>query len=219
MSYNEKFSDAECSAVYRAIRERRDIRHFLPHDVTDETLLRLLAAAHAAPSVGFMQPWDFILVRENATRQKIRDHVRVEIEKAGRHYKNREAELYSRLKLEGIIDCSILVAVTCDPERAGRKNLGRVTMPQTARFSVCAAIQNLWLAARAEGLGIGWVSILEPSWLKTLLGIPRAIELVALLCVGRAKEFPKEPMLESAGWLRRIPLEKVIHHERWRKRP
>lgn len=210
-----KFSLAERSAVYRAIEQRRDVRQFVACDLGEEVLRRLLAAAHAAPSVGFMQPWDFVVVRDRSIRQTIRDHVLRQKEKAGRHYKNERAELYQRLKVEGIVDSSLVIAVTCDSRRGGAVNLGRVTMPQTARFSVCAAIENFWLAARAEGLGVGWVSILEPSWLKTLLNIPRHIEFVALLCVGAAQDFPKEPVLQTSGWRKRESLEKLVHSERW----
>jgi 5,6-dimethylbenzimidazole synthase len=209
------FPEDERTAVYRAIRTRRDVRHFVPYKIEDEQLQRLLQAAHAAPSVGFMQPWDFVIVRDPSTRQKIRDHVHEEKEKAGRHYEQEDAELYQSLKVEGIMECSLLIAVTCDSRRGGKKNLGRVTMPQTAQFSVCAAIQNLWLAARAEGLGVGWVSILEPSWLKDLLQIPESIELIALLCVGAAEHFHKNPLLQAVGWRPRESLEKLTHQERW----
>lgn len=210
-----RFSRAERTAVYRAIEQRRDVRQFVACKLDEDVLRRLLAAAHAAPSVGFMQPWDFIVVRDRAVRRKIRDHVLAQKEKAGRHYKDERADLYQRLKVEGILDSSLAIAVTCDPRRGGRVNFGRVTMPQTARFSVCAAIENFWLAARAEGLGVGWVSILEPAWLKALLNIPRPVEFVALLCVGAARDFPKDPILLTSGWRKREPLEKLVHSERW----
>jgi nicotinate-nucleotide--dimethylbenzimidazole phosphoribosyltransferase len=213
---DDSFPEHERSVVYRTLEARRDIRHFVPYDLKEDMLQRLLQAAHAAPSVGFMQPWDFIIIRDLATRTKIRDHVRQEKEKAGRHYENEDADLYQRLKIEGIMECSALLAVTCNPERGGNKNLGRVTMPQTAQFSVCAAVQNLWLAARAEGLGVGWVSILEPAWLKNLLCIPEPIDLIALLCVGKAEHFPKDPLLQTAGWRSRESLEKLTHYECWR---
>jgi nicotinate-nucleotide--dimethylbenzimidazole phosphoribosyltransferase len=209
------FPEYERSVVYRALEARRDVRHFVPYDLEEDMLQRLLKAAHMAPSVGFMQPWDFLVIRDLSTRAQIRDHVRQEKEKAGRHYENEEADLYQRLKIEGIMECSVLVAVTCDPDRGGKKNLGRVTMPQTAQFSVCAAIQNLWLAARAEGLGVGWVSILEPHWLKELLHIPGPIELIALLCLGKAEHFPKEPLLQTAGWRSRESLDGLTHREQW----
>jgi 5,6-dimethylbenzimidazole synthase len=212
---NGSFSERERAVVRRAIHTRRDVRHFVPRNIDDEILRVLLQAAHAAPSVGFMQPWDFVIVRDLSTRRKIRDHVLEEKEKAGRHYKDSDAELYHRLKIEGIMECSLLIAVTCEPERGGHKNLGRVTMPQTAQFSVCAAIENLWLAARAEDLGVGWVSVFEPGWLKGLLQIPQSIELIALLCVGAAEEFPNDPLLETMGWKSRESLDKLTHQERW----
>jgi nicotinate-nucleotide--dimethylbenzimidazole phosphoribosyltransferase len=211
----DSFPDDERAAVYRVIHERRDVRHFVPYDIPEDALQRLLQAAHAAPSVGFMQPWDFIVLRDLSTRKKIRDHVLSEKEKAGSHYEGEDAALYQRLKIEGIMECSALLAVTCDPERAGNKNLGRVTMPQTAQFSVCTAIQNLWLAARAEGLGVGWVSILDPHWLKALLQVPESIELIALLCIGAAEHFPKDPLLQTVGWRPRESLEGLTHLERW----
>jgi len=211
----EAYAAKQRAAIYRVIHERRDVRHFIPYDIPEDLLQRLLQAAHAAPSVGFMQPWDFIIIRDLLTRGKIRDHVQAEKGKAGRHYERDDAALYQRLKIEGIMDCSILLAVTCDPERAGKKNLGRVTMPQTAQFSVCTAIQNFWLAARAEGLGVGWVSILDPHWLKALLKIPKSIELIALLCIGATANFPKDPLLQTVGWRSRESLENLTHAEHW----
>jgi len=215
MKTNCQFSPEERLAVYRAINERRDIRHFVPFDLEEGVLRRLLEAAHTAPSVGFMQPWDFIVIRDEDRRRDIRDHALAEKEKAGRHYTGERAELYRGLKVEGIAECSAVIVVTCDPERGGSVNLGRTTMPQTAQFSACAAIQNLWLAARAEGLGVGWVSILEPSWVKELLGIPPNIEMIALLCVGAARDFPPKPLLQTAGWRQRELLEKVVHAGYW----
>lgn len=215
MKKNHQFLSEERRAIYRAINERRDIRHFVAFDLGEKVLRRLLEAAHAAPSVGFMQPWDFIVIRDVAQRRAIRDHVMAEKEKAGRHYTGERADLYRRIKLEGLLECSAVVAVTCDPERGGQINLGRVTMPQTAQFSVCTAIQNFWLAARAEGLGVGWVSIVDPAWIKARLAIPDGIELVALLCVGMAQAFPKEPLLQAVGWRQRESLEKLVHSERW----
>lgn len=215
MRKKHQFSPEERLAVYRAINERRDIRHFVPFELEENVLRQLLEAAHAAPSVGFMQPWDFIIIRDEARRREIRDHVLAEKEKAGRHYTGDRAELYRGLKIEGITECSVVVAVTCDPERGGSVNLGRVTMPQAAQFSVCAAIQNFWLAARAEGLGVGWVSVIDPAWIKARLGIPNGIELVALLCVGAAYDFPEEPLLQTVGWRQREPLERLAHSESW----
>lgn len=210
-----QFSAEERAAVYRAINERRDIRHFVPFELEEKVLWRLLHAAHAAPSVGFMQPWDFIVIRDEAQRRSIRDHVAAEKEKAGRHYTGERAGLYRSLKIEGILECSAVVVMTCDPERGGEVNFGRVTMPQAAQFSVCAAIQNFWLAARAEGLGVGWVSVVDPDWIKARLGIPEGIDLVALLCVGMAKDFPKEPLLQTSGWRQRESMENLVHSERW----
>lgn len=210
------FSTAEREAVYRAIYERRDIRaHFLPTPVPDDVLLRVLDAAHHAPSVGFMQPWDFIVIRDDGVRQAVEECFRRANQAAAKRYEGEAAALYGRLKLEGIRSAPVNICVTCDSERARGAGLGRQTDPATSLYSTVCAVQNLLLAARAESLGAGWVSILDFGSLKALLGIPANLTVVAYLCVGYVSSFPTEPDLERQGWERREQLERVIHFDRF----
>lgn len=201
--------------VYDVIFTRRDIRKFEPDPVPDEVLWRILEAAHHAGSVGFMQPWNFILVRSLETRLKIQNLFHQENQKAAELYSGHQRELYDSLKLEGIVDAPLNIVVTCDRGRGGKHVLGRNTIPETDLFSTCCAVQNLWLAARAEGVGVGWVSIFDPAQVKQVFGIPEEVELVAYLCVGYPQEFPSEPTLERVGWRKRLPLEKVLMEEGW----
>lgn len=213
---NGEFSDEERAAVYRAIFERRDVReHFLPDPIPDEVLARILRAAHHAGSVGFMQPWNFLVVRDAATRRRVKDLFLRANRDAATHYKGERATLYRKLKLEGIEEAPLSLCVTCSRQRGGRHVLGRSTVPDTDLYSTCCAIQNLWLAARAEGIGVGWVSILDHGALKRVLGIPRPIKVVAYLCLGYVSEFARRPDLERAGWRARLPLEQIVFHERW----
>ena len=212
----EEFSSVEKEAVHRVIRARRDIRQFKSAPVPPEILSRILEAAHAAPSVGLMQPWNFILIESPAIRRKIKESFEVANEKeklklAG----TTRGELYNSLKLEGILESPLNIAVTCDQSRSGQFVLGRAPMPQTAIFSVCLAIENLWLAARAEGIGVGWVSILHQSAVEQLLGLPAGVELVAYLCVGYPVEFRADPMLEEVGWKKRENLRTLVFRDQW----
>src|SRR5574340_1423210 len=203
----EPFSNAEREAVYRAIFERRDVRrNFLPTAISDEVLARLLNAAHHAGSVGFMQPWDFVVVRARETKRAVKQLFDKTNEAAALRYRKPRAELYRSLKLEGIEESSVNLCVTCSRQRGGPHVLGRSMVRDTDVYSTCCAIQNLWLAARAEGVGVGWVSILEPAALRTILGIPDRIVPVAYLCVGFVESFPERPVLETKGWLPRLPL-------------
>jgi len=212
----EAFSEAERAAVYRAIFERRDVRrHFLPDPVPEEVLTRILTAAHHAGSVGFMQPWNFLVVRDPATRRAVKGLFEQANEAAAARYRGQRAALYRSLKLEGIEEAPLSVCVTCNRQRGGRHVLGRATVPETDLYSTCCAIQNLWLAARAEGIGVGWVSILDHGALKRLLGIPRSVRVVAYLCLGYVSTFARRPDLETAGWRARLPLERVVYRERW----
>src|SRR5262249_10325721 len=188
-------------ALYRVIEARRDVRHFLPAPVPPEVLRRILEAAHRAPSVGFMQPWNFILI----TSQELRRQIRADFEEQNRAQLERmpppeRLELYRQLKLEGILEAPLNLAVTCDRGRDAPFVLGRAPMPETDLFSTCLAVQNLWLAARAEGVGVGWVSILDRQATAGLLGLPAGVELVAYLCVGYPVEFRPRPLLEEVGW-------------------
>lgn len=215
----EEFSLSERAAVYRAIFERRDVRkNFLPTPVPDAVLARLLTAAHHAGSVGFMQPWDFVVIRRRSTKRAVKALFRQANAEAATHYRNERGALYRRFKLEGIVEAPINLCVTCTRQRGGRHVLGRSTVPDTDLYSTCCAIQNLWLAARAEGIGVGWVSILDYAALKRTLGIPRSIRVVAYLCLGYVSAFSRLPDLEQAGWRTRIPVDQLIHYERWGNR-
>jgi 5,6-dimethylbenzimidazole synthase len=210
------FTSEERRGVYRAIYERRDIRsHFLPHPIPDATLGRLLDAAHHGPSVGFMQPWDFIVIRDTSVRGTIRDCFLEANRRAAERYTGERRMLYENLKLEGILQAPVNLCITCDRERPLGDGLGRQTDPATDLYSTACAVQNLWLAARAESLGVGWVSILDFDRLRELLGIPARAVPVAYLCIGYVSEFPPAPELESAGWERRQSLSRLIHFDRW----
>jgi len=201
--------------VYDAIYSRRDVRHFRPDPVPAEILVRLLDAAHHAGSVGFMQPWNFLVIRGREVRRQVQEVFAHENHRAAGQYDGARAELYRTLKLQGILDAPLNLAVTCDRSRRGPAVLGRNTVRDTDLYSTCCAIQNLWLAARAEGIGVGWVSILDLDAVKTLLGIPRDILLVAYLCVGYPQEFRPRPMLEEAGWEQRSPLAELVFDDAW----
>ena len=210
------FSEAERRAVYRAIYERRDIRsHFLPDPVPEEVLARLLDAAHHAPSVGFMQPWDFILIRDEAVRRAVQTCFIEANRRASETYSGERRVLYDNLKLAGVLDAPVNLCITCDRERNLGSGLGRHSDPATDVYSTACAVENLWLAARAESLGVGWVSILDFDRLREILQIPPPLIPVAYLCIGYVSEFPEKPELETAGWERREQLARLIHFERW----
>jgi 5,6-dimethylbenzimidazole synthase len=179
------FDECERQAVYRAIRERRDVRRgYLPEPMPDELLRRLLEAAHSAPSVGLMQPWRFIVVRDFSVRQNIHKIFLDANQQALAAYEGERRRNYASLKLEGILEAPQNLCIVCDSQSSQGHQLGRRTMPETALYSAVCAIQNLWLAARAEGIGVGWVSILEPNQLRCALGVPEHITPVAYLCLG-----------------------------------
>lgn len=213
-----RYSDSEIAAVYRVIAERRDMRHFLPTSVDPQVLTRILHAAHHAPSVGLMQPWRFIRITNANTRKAIHHLVnkeRIKTAQAIGEYENtaRMAE-FLRLKVEGILDCGeILVAALCD-KRDGHV-FGRRTLPEMDIASVSCAIQNMWLAARAEGLGMGWVSIFDPIELGALLNMPADAKPIAVLCLGHVNSFYKEPMLVETGWAVAKPLEEMVMENTW----
>jgi 5,6-dimethylbenzimidazole synthase len=213
---NNAFSISEKAAVYRAIHERRDVRsQFLPDVIPNEVLSRLLAAAHAAPSVGFMQPWDFIVIDDLTIRRRIKDNFDCENSKAACNYSDNQKSLYQQLKLEGIIESPINICITCDRARGGEHVLGRDSVIDMDLFSACLAVQNFWLAARAEGVGVGWVSILNHDLLSQQLNLPENIYPLAYLCVGYVSEFLTEPELAIKGWRQRLPLEQLIHYNQW----
>jgi 5,6-dimethylbenzimidazole synthase len=202
--------------VYRAINERRDIRsQFLPDPVPDPVLGRLLNAAHRAPSVGFMQPWDFIVIRDEQVRRAIQKCFLEANRKAAARYTGERRGLYDSLKLAGIVEAPVNICVTCDRERPLGDGLGRQTDAATDVYSTVCAIQNLWLAARAESLGVGWVSILDYERVRELLGIPDRCVPVGYLCLGYVTEFPARPDLENQGWEQRMALARLVHFDRW----
>jgi 5,6-dimethylbenzimidazole synthase len=210
------FSEADRSAVYRAILTRRDVRSgFRPDAVPDDVLLRVLTAAHHAPSVGFSQPWDFVVIDCTDVRQAVKAMFDRENGRAAGNYTGERQALYRSLKLEGILDSPVNVCVTCDRRRGGPHVLGRNTVLDADLFSTCLAVQNLWLAARAEGLGVGWVSILDHAELARLLDLPEGVAAVAYLCLGYVRAFLPDPELQQVGWARRLPLGGAIHANTW----
>ena len=216
--FNHQFSEIKKEGLYDAIYKRRDIREFLPDPVPQDVLVRVLDAAHHAGSVGLMQPWNFLIVRDRQVREEVYQNFLSANQQAAKQFSGPKKELYDSLKLEGILECPINICVTCDSSRSGFHVLGRNTIPETDVFSTCCAIQNLWLAARAEGLGVGWVSILEVDQLKETLKIPKAILPVAYLCVGYTEKFLDRPMLEKVGWAKRMPIEELVFHDFWGNR-
>lgn len=207
------FSPEEIAGVYRAIRERRDMRHFLPAPLADGQLLRFLDAANRAPSVGLMQPWRFIRIADRALRARIHAHVEEERVLTAQALGQR-ADDFMRLKVEGILDCAeVLVVGLMD----GREPyvFGRRTMPQMDLASASCAIQNLWLAARAEGIGVGWVSLFDPERLRGLCRMPEGSLPIAVLCVGHVAQFYDKPMLEAERWDRRRPLAGMLYEDSW----
>jgi 5,6-dimethylbenzimidazole synthase len=211
-----EFDEAARAAFYRIVARRRDIRIFQPGSaIPPEVLERILAAAHQAPSVGYSQPWDFIVVRETEVRQRIRESfLRCREVEAQRYTGERRAK-YLDYRLEGILEAALNLCVTVDLRAPAEHVLGTAVQAETLRSSTCCAIQNLWLAARAEGIGVGWVSILEPEIVRAELAIPTGVELVAYLCVGYPVEFGNRPMLEETGWRSRRPLEAAWHEGRF----
>ena len=210
------FAEAARDAVYQAIFSRRDVRsQFLPDPIPDAVLGRLLMAAHHAPSVGFMQPWNFLLIRSPESKARVQDLFRKANDEARTQFTGDRKDLYSRLKLEGILDAPVNLCITCDRERTGQTVLGRTHMTEMDLYSTVCAVQNLWLAARAEGVGVGWVSIFHRDELQKALGIPERIVPIAYLCLGYVSEFLEKPELERAGWLSRLPLEDLVFHETW----
>jgi 5,6-dimethylbenzimidazole synthase len=210
------FSEAERDAVYKCIFNRRDVRgQFLADPIPDQVLARLLHAAHRAPSVGFMQPWDFIVVRDTAIKQRVRDSFQVANQEAAGMFEDEKQKTYRRLKLEGIVEAPIGICITCDRTRSGEVGLGRTHQADMDLYSAVCAVQNLWLAARVENIGVGWVSIIRHEDLREALGIPRSIQPIAYLCVGYVTHFLRKPELESAGWLPRRPLSEAVWIDRW----
>jgi 5,6-dimethylbenzimidazole synthase len=213
------FSEEEKNGFYKAIYSRRDVRSRFTSEPIDELVLtRILNAAHHAPSVGFSQPWNFILIKDHETRKKIKDSFQKERITSSKLVTEPRKSKYLSFKLEGILDSFVNVCVTYDPSRFGPFVIGRTSIPETGIYSVCCAVQNLWLAARAEGIGIGWVSILSNDVLKDVLELPEHVIPIAYLCLGHVQEFASKPDLENAGWLPRLKLKDVIYYEKWEQK-
>ena len=210
------FDPLERDAVYRAIRERRDMRHFAAGEVPQEQLQRLLQAAHQAPSVGLMQPWRFVRITRQALRESIHQLVEQERLETARALGEREDE-FMRLKVEGVLSCAELLVAALPPGREVHV-FGRRTMPDMDLASVACAIQNLWLAARAEGLGLGWVSLFDPQALADLLALPTGARPVAVLCLGPVDAFYSRPMLEQEHWTEARPLADMLFTDQWEER-
>lgn len=209
-------SDSERQALYKVIYSRRDVRgQFLTDPVPEEALRRVLDAAHHAPSVGFMQPWNFIVVRDPAVRRQIKDGFEIAHAEAAAMFDGDKRDQYGTFKLEGIMEAPLGVCVTCDRSRTGDVVIGRTANPEMDLYSSVCAVQNLWLAARAENLGVGWVSIIHHDHVRKVLGIPEHIMPIAWLCIGNVSFFHETPELEQAGWLPRLELEELIHEEQW----
>ena len=210
------FTEVERDAVYKAIYQRRDVRgQFKPDPIPEEVLARIISAAHHAPSVGFMQPWDFIVIKDPAVKGSLKEGFEVANSEAADMFDGDRHEIYKTLKLEGITEAPIGICVTCDRGRTGPVVIGRTANPEMDLYSSVCAVQNLWLAARAENLGAGWVSIIHHDHVRKVLNIPPHITPIAYLCIGYVNFFHDKPELEKAGWLPRLGVDGLIHYDRW----
>ncbi|WP_448569276.1 5,6-dimethylbenzimidazole synthase [Thalassotalea ganghwensis] len=209
-------TEQEKAALYKVIYSRRDVRkNFIDKPIPDAIIKRILNAGHHAPSVGFMQPWDFILVQDAETKQTIKQGYEIAREESSKQFSDDKQETYKSFKLEGILEAPLGICVTCDRSRNGPVVIGKTIKPEMDLYSTVCAIQNMWLAARAENIGLGWVSIIHDSTLREALKIPSNIDIIAYLCLGYVSEFYDKPELEALGWLPRQDIEELIHVERW----
>ena len=211
------FSSDEQEAVYKVIMARRDIRSFLPDPISDDILQRILVAGHHGPSVGYMQPWNFIVIRKKQVLQALQHLIENERLLAASNYTGIQQAHYLRLKIEGVLQAPITICVTNDSSKGGPHVLGRNTIPETDLMSTSCAIENMWLAARAEGVGLGWVSFYQKKDVRKILGIPESVDPVALLTLGYTPHFPEIPGLERAGWGQRLPLTDIVFEDTWGK--
>jgi len=209
-------TDQDRHGLYKTIFNRRDVRgQFLPNPIPDEVLSRVLYAAHHAPSVGFMQPWNFIIVRSPEIKAKIKQDFTLAHQEAEKMFPDEKQNTYKDLKLEGIVESPVNICITCDRERTGPTVIGRTHMREMDLYSSVCAVQNFWLAARSEGLGVGWVSILHHDVLRKTLELPKNIIPIAYLCVGYVSHLYNKPELETANWLPRLPLQDLITFDTW----
>lgn len=213
MTNRHSYSDDEKRAVYKAMNERRDMRHFNGELLDQDILRKLLAAAHKAPSVGLMQPWRFIHITDSSIRRSIYNIVSEEVELTASAMDERKDE-FLKLKVEGVMQCSELL-VAALPDDREKHIFGRRTMPEMDLASLSCAIQNMWLAARVEGIGMGWVSLFDPQALKTLLKMPEGSQPIAVLCLGHVDEFYTKPMLVEEKWAEERPLEDMLYENYW----
>ena len=212
----DNFTEEEKKGFYKAIYSRRDVRsHFISKPIEDNILSKILHAAHHAPSVGFSQPWNFILVKDIKTKSKIKESFEEEKNRSSQSVEESKRSKYISFKLEGILESPVNLCVTYDPTKFGPFVIGRSSIPEAGLYSVCCAIQNLWLSARTEGIGLGWVSILSNDTLKEVLELPEHVIPIAYLCLGYVDEFAEKPDLETAGWLPRLDLKDVVYFEKW----
>ena len=212
----DSFTEEEKRGFYKAIYSRRDVRsYFISKPIEDDILSKILHAAHHAPSVGFSQPWNFILVKDIKTKSKIKESFEEEKNRSSQLVEESKRSKYISFKLEGILESPVNLCVTYDPTKFGPFVIGRSSIPEAGLYSVCCAIQNLWLSARTEGIGLGWVSILSNDTLKEVLELPEHVIPIAYLCLGYVDEFAEKPDLEIAGWLPRLDLKDVVYFEKW----
>jgi 5,6-dimethylbenzimidazole synthase len=205
--------------LYETIFRRRDMREFRPDPVADEVLARVLVAAHHAGSVGYTQPWDFIVIRDLERRREVKRIFEEERMRNAEQFTGKRRDKFLSLKLEGIVDSPLNLIVTCEPDRFGPGVLGKTAIKEVEIYSTCLAIENLWLAARVEGLGVGWVSILRNDVLRQIFAIPKSVIPIAYLCIGYVDSFPARPVLEDAGWAERLSPHKLLHFDSWERGP
>ncbi|RRN69440.1 5,6-dimethylbenzimidazole synthase [Peribacillus simplex] len=212
------FNNEEQAAVYKAIYNRRDIRSFLPKPISKDILRRILDAAHHAPSVGFMQPWSFIVISSQETKNSLAWAADKERRALAIHYEGGKENKFLSLKVEGLKEAPYTICVTCDPTRGGSHVLGRNSIPETDILSTACAIQNMWLAACAEGLAMGWVSFYKKNDIRDILEIPPHVEPIALMSIGYTDQYPDKPILELANWEKRRPMDELIFEDKWGKK-
>jgi len=206
--------------LYEAIKRRRDLRSYCKSDpIPDEVLAKLLLAAHLAPSVGYSQPWNFIVIRDESIKRKVKELVEEQRKIFREKLDEERRKIFDKIKIDAIMEAPVNLVVTCDMSRFGPYVLGRLTMPETCNYSAVLAIENLWLAATAEGIGVGWVSFFRKEDLKRILKIPDNIEVIAYLTLCYASKFPEIPELEEKGWGKRLPLEDLVFENEWGRKP
>ncbi len=209
------FTKEETEAVYKAIYSRRDIRSFLPNPIPKEVIHKILDAAHHAPSVGFMQPWNFIVISSQEVKERLAWAADKERRALAVHYEGEKENKFLNLKIEGLKEAPLTICVTCDPTRGGSHVLGRNSIPETDILSTACAIQNMWLAACSEGLAMGWVSFYKKNDIRDILDIPPHIEPIALMSIGYTDQYPEKPLLELANWEKRRSLNDLVFQNKW----